>query len=109
MGLPVAKRCLAGGRPSAGEIGKLYRHSGLMPRIKTGSVFEKPWADGQTISYRAYVYAYGQREKSRSAPTSRDGTASGLNLRRRRSCSRSSEANGCRRALSRAGIGCRRR
>ena len=63
MGLPVAKRCPAGARPTVAEIGKLYRHSGLMPRIKTGSVFERPWADGQTISYGAYVYAYGQREK----------------------------------------------
>ena len=35
----------------------------LMPRPKTGSVFEKPWADGETISHGAYVYAYGRREK----------------------------------------------
>ena len=34
-----------------------------MPRHKTGSVFEKPWADGETISYVARVYAYGRREK----------------------------------------------
>ena len=34
-----------------------------MPRSKTGSVFEKPWADGETISHGAYVYAYGRREK----------------------------------------------
>ena len=34
-----------------------------MPRRKTGSVFEKPWAGGGTISYGAWVYAYGRREK----------------------------------------------
>ncbi|MGZ6565080.1 MAG: hypothetical protein ACXVH1_37050, partial [Solirubrobacteraceae bacterium] len=50
-------------RPTVAEIGKLYRQAELMPRFKTGSVFEKPWADGRTISYGAYVYAYGQREK----------------------------------------------
>jgi hypothetical protein len=35
----------------------------LMARKHTGSVFEKVWADGTTISYGAYVSAYGQREK----------------------------------------------
>jgi hypothetical protein len=34
-----------------------------MPRAKTGSVFEKPWADGETISFGAWAYAYGRREK----------------------------------------------
>ena len=34
-----------------------------MPRPKTGSVFDKPWADGETISFGAWVYAYGRREK----------------------------------------------
>jgi hypothetical protein len=34
-----------------------------MPRQKTGNVFEKPWADGETITYVARVYAYGRREK----------------------------------------------
>lgn len=34
-----------------------------MARKNTGSVFEKVWADGTTISYGAYVRAYGQREK----------------------------------------------
>jgi hypothetical protein len=34
-----------------------------MPRPNTGNVFEKPWADGDTISYVARVYAYGRREK----------------------------------------------
>ena len=34
-----------------------------MPRPNTGNVFEKPWADGETISYVARVYAYGRREK----------------------------------------------
>ena len=34
-----------------------------MPRPKTGSVFQKPWAGGETISYGAWVYAYGRREK----------------------------------------------
>jgi integrase len=35
----------------------------LMARKNTGSVFEKVWADGTTISYGAYVRAYGRREK----------------------------------------------
>jgi len=35
----------------------------LMARPKTGSVFEKAWADGETISHGAYFYAYGRREK----------------------------------------------
>ena len=35
----------------------------LMARHKTGSVFEKPWANGETVSFGAWVYAYGQREK----------------------------------------------
>ncbi len=34
-----------------------------MPRAATGNVFEKRWADGETISYGARVYAYGRREK----------------------------------------------
>ena len=34
-----------------------------MPRPNTGNVFEKPWADGETVSYVARVYAYGRREK----------------------------------------------
>jgi integrase len=34
-----------------------------MARKTTGSVFEKVWADGTTISYGAYVSAYGRREK----------------------------------------------
>jgi integrase-like protein len=35
----------------------------LMPRPRTGSVFDKPWADGETVSFGAWVYAYGRREK----------------------------------------------
>jgi len=34
-----------------------------MARKSSGSVFEKAWADGTTISYGAYVSAYGRREK----------------------------------------------
>jgi hypothetical protein len=34
-----------------------------MARKNTGSVFEKVWSDGTTISYGAYVSAYGRREK----------------------------------------------
>jgi integrase len=34
-----------------------------MARKNTGSVFEKVWSDGTTISYGAYVRAYGRREK----------------------------------------------
>ena len=34
-----------------------------MARHKTGSVFEKPWSNGETVSFGAWVYAYGQREK----------------------------------------------
>ena len=34
-----------------------------MPRPTTGHVFEKPWADGQTISYGARVRAYGRYER----------------------------------------------
>lgn len=37
--------------------------SALMARKNTGSVFEKAWSDGTTISYGAYVRAYGRREK----------------------------------------------
>ncbi len=37
--------------------------SRLMARKNTGSVFEKVWADGTTISYGAYVRAFGRREK----------------------------------------------
>ena len=34
-----------------------------MPRPNTGQVFEKPWADGETVSYGVRVRAYGRREK----------------------------------------------
>jgi Phage integrase, N-terminal SAM-like domain len=34
-----------------------------MPRSNTGNVSEKLWADGETVSYVARVYAYGRREK----------------------------------------------
>jgi integrase len=34
-----------------------------MPRPNTGSVFEKLWADRQTVSFGAWLYAYGRREK----------------------------------------------
>lgn len=34
-----------------------------MARKNTGSVFEKAWADGTTVSFGAYVRAYGRREK----------------------------------------------
>jgi hypothetical protein len=34
-----------------------------MARKHPGSVFEKAWSDGTTISYGAYVRAYGRREK----------------------------------------------
>jgi hypothetical protein len=34
-----------------------------MPRPNTGNVFEKLWADAETVSYIARVYAYGRREK----------------------------------------------
>jgi integrase len=34
-----------------------------MARRNTGSVFEKVWTDGFTISYGAYARAYGRREK----------------------------------------------
>lgn len=37
--------------------------SRLMARQNTGSVFEKVWANGTTISFGAYVRAYGRREK----------------------------------------------
>jgi hypothetical protein len=35
----------------------------VMARASTGGVFEKLWADGETISYVARVRAYGGREK----------------------------------------------
>jgi hypothetical protein len=34
-----------------------------MPRPNSGHVFERPWADGETVSYVAEVYAYGRPEK----------------------------------------------
>jgi integrase len=34
----------------------------LMPRERRGQITEKTWADGETISYRGRVYAYGRRE-----------------------------------------------
>jgi hypothetical protein len=34
----------------------------LMARYETGSMFEKPWLDGETVSFGAWVYAYGRRE-----------------------------------------------
>lgn len=34
-----------------------------MARRNTGSVFERVWADGTTVSYGAFVRAYGRREK----------------------------------------------
>ncbi len=39
------------------------RETRLMPRPNTGQVFEKRWADGETVSYGARVRAYGRREK----------------------------------------------
>jgi integrase len=33
-----------------------------MPRPRTGQIIEEPWADGDTISFVARVYAYGRRE-----------------------------------------------
>lgn len=34
-----------------------------MSRQSTGHVFEKPWKDGETVSFVAKVYAYGRYEK----------------------------------------------
>jgi len=34
-----------------------------MARPLTGQIIEKPWADGDTISYLVRVYAYGRRER----------------------------------------------
>lgn len=39
------------------------REISLMSRPNTGHVFEKPWADGETITYGARVRAYGRYEK----------------------------------------------
>ena len=54
--------------PGAGDNvrrtdGPHFVTSRLMARQNTGSVFEKVWADRTTISYGAYVRAYGRREK----------------------------------------------
>jgi hypothetical protein len=33
-----------------------------MARPRTGQIIQEPWADGETISFVARVYAYGRRE-----------------------------------------------
>ncbi len=67
-----------------------------MPRPNTGNVFEKPWADGETVSYVARVYAYGRREKVTLGTNKQGWNRQRAELEtERRSCSRSSAGRGC--------------
>ncbi len=80
-----------------------------MPRIKTGSVFEKPWADGQTISYGAYVYAYGQREKVTFGTNKLGWNRVRAELETEKIVQQIERGKWVPPRLSQAGIGCRRR
>jgi hypothetical protein len=45
------------------DVPQVFEGRYLIPRPNRGNVFEKPWADGETISYVARMYACGRREK----------------------------------------------
>jgi integrase len=62
-GPDVRHRFGPGERSPIPDATRSHQPGQLMARPKTGSVFEKPWADGETISHGAYFYAYGRREK----------------------------------------------
>jgi hypothetical protein len=62
--VPAAtERAGARHRPSHADAAQHSEGHRLMPRPTQGHVVERPWADGETISYGAQVRAYGRYEK----------------------------------------------
>ena len=49
--------------PVVSDAASDFEQGRLMARPTIGYVFERPWADGETVSYGAQVRAYGRYEK----------------------------------------------
>ncbi len=91
------------------DAARTLEEGGLMPRPTVGHVFERLWADAETVSYGAQVRAYGRYEKVTFGTNKQGWNRTRAELETERIAQQIDRETGCRRGSSRARTASRRR